>query len=193
MELKEIIAQNIIELRKQNKLTQAELAEKLNYTDKAISKWERGESIPEISTLVKIAGIFGCTVDILLTENATKDIKKYAIPRNVIINRRIIAAACSLVVWIIAIIAFLYSYLYLNQNRIIFEIFFWALPINFLVLWILFKNWNKRKLTPYMLSGLLWSFLVAVYVTTYQYETWLIFIIGLPIQALIILLSCLKK
>ena len=108
MELKDIIAQNIIELRKQNKLTQAELAEKLNYTDKAISKWERGESIPEISTLKRIAEIFNCTVDVLLTENATKELKKYALPRNIIINQRIIAAAASMVVWCIATIAFLY-------------------------------------------------------------------------------------
>lgn len=191
MELKDIIAQNIIELRKQNKLTQAELAEKLNYTDKAISKWERGESIPEISTLKRIAEIFNCTVDVLLTENATKELKKYALPRNIIINQRIIAAAASMVVWCIATIAFLYLYFY--QDNIEFRVFGWTVPVNFLVLFVLFKNWNKKKLKPLVLSGFVWSFLVALYWSTFEYDTWLILLVGIPIQVLIILLSCLKK
>ena len=191
MELKDIIAQNIIELRKQNKLTQAELAEKLNYTDKAISKWERGESIPEIATLKRIAELFNCTVDVLLTENSTKDLKKYALPRNIIINRRIISAAVSTVVWCISTIVFLYLYFY--QSKMEFRVFAWTIPLNFLVLWVLFKNWNKKKLIPFVLSGFVWSFLIAIYWSTYEYDTWLILLIGIPIQVLIILLSCLKK
>lgn len=63
MELKNIIAQNITDLRKKEKLTQAEFAERLNYTDKAISKWERGESIPSIDVLKQIADMFNVKVD----------------------------------------------------------------------------------------------------------------------------------
>ena len=55
-DLKVIFAQNLIALRKQMKLTQIELAEKINYSDKAVSKWERGESIPDVSVLLLLSG-----------------------------------------------------------------------------------------------------------------------------------------
>lgn len=64
------------ELRKAHKFTQAELAERLNYSDKAVSKWERAESIPDVMMLQQIASMFGVTVDYLLTsEHVAKDHK----------------------------------------------------------------------------------------------------------------------
>ena len=66
-ELKLISASNIIRLRTQAGLTQAELGEKLNYSDKTISKWERGEAIPDAYVLTQMAEIFGVTVDYLLS------------------------------------------------------------------------------------------------------------------------------
>ena len=67
--LKYQIGANIAAYRKQAGLTQAGLAEKLNYSDKTISKWERGESSPDISVLVDIADLFGVSIDSLFTEN----------------------------------------------------------------------------------------------------------------------------
>lgn len=71
-ELKVTIANNIANLRKLNGITQSDLAQKLNYSDKAVSKWERGESLPDICVLKQIADIFGVTVDYLLDEHAEK-------------------------------------------------------------------------------------------------------------------------
>ena len=65
-ELKLISASNIIKLRTEAGLTQAELGEKLNYSDKTISKWERGEAIPDAYVLTQMAEIFGVSVDYLL-------------------------------------------------------------------------------------------------------------------------------
>ncbi|MBP5780548.1 MAG: helix-turn-helix transcriptional regulator, partial [Clostridia bacterium] len=67
-EYKQIISNNISHLRRSKGMTQAELAEKLNYTDKAISKWERGESIPDAIVLKQIADMFGVSVDYLFTK-----------------------------------------------------------------------------------------------------------------------------
>ena len=64
--IKANIAKNIIELRKKNNWTQAELADKLNYSDKAVSKWERAEAVPDIETLHALAELFGVTVDYFL-------------------------------------------------------------------------------------------------------------------------------
>ena len=65
-DIKSIVAKNIAELRQSNNMTQLELAEKINNSDKAISKWERAESSPDISVLVDIAAVFGVTVDYLI-------------------------------------------------------------------------------------------------------------------------------
>ena len=73
-DVKVIFAQNLISLRKQMKLTQIELAEKINYSDKAVSKWERGESIPDVTVLMTIASLFGVTLDFLVSEHAEPDI-----------------------------------------------------------------------------------------------------------------------
>ena len=74
-ELKETIAKNLVELRTQARLTQLQLAEKLNYSDKAVSKWERGEAIPDIRVLIKLAEIYNITVDDILTDSAAKKVK----------------------------------------------------------------------------------------------------------------------
>ena len=65
-ENKRIVADNITALRTAKKLTQSQLAEMLNYSDKSVSKWERGDSVPDVFVLKKIADIFGVTVDWLL-------------------------------------------------------------------------------------------------------------------------------
>lgn len=67
-DLKPIIAKNITRLRTDNEMTQARLQQKLNYSDKAVSKWERGESVPDIAVLNEIAVLFGVTVDYLISE-----------------------------------------------------------------------------------------------------------------------------
>ena len=71
-DIKLIIANNIAKFRKEAKLTQAELAEKLNYSDKAISKWERGESLPDVIILNQIAQVFGITLDSLVSNKPEK-------------------------------------------------------------------------------------------------------------------------
>ena len=66
-ELKNIVASNLIELRVASGMTQSQLAEKINYSDKSVSKWERAEAIPDVAVLKNIAEVFGVTVDYLIT------------------------------------------------------------------------------------------------------------------------------
>ena len=72
---RDIIAENIASLRRSAKLTQAELAEKLNYSDKAISKWERGDSIPDVLVLYELAELFSVTVDYFLHSHTEEEKK----------------------------------------------------------------------------------------------------------------------
>lgn len=76
------IGKFIAECRKQKNLTQMQLAEKLNITDKAISKWERGLSLPDSSIMLELCGILGITVNDLLSgevitmDNYNKELEK---------------------------------------------------------------------------------------------------------------------
>ena len=76
--IKLIIAKNVTALRTSRAMTQLELAEKLHYSDKAVSKWERGESIPEIGTLIAIADLFEVPLDYLVREQHKKQNKQSA-------------------------------------------------------------------------------------------------------------------
>ena len=106
-DLKEIIAENIVELRKENEMTQAQLAEKLNYSDKAVSKWERGESLPDIAVLKSVADIFEVSVDYLLTsdhesmKHSEKKVSRWKFRR-----RAIITGMSVMLVWLVAIVVF---------------------------------------------------------------------------------------
>ena len=109
-DLKIIFAQNLIMLRKQMKLTQIELAEKINYSDKAVSKWERGESIPDVSVLLALAQLFGVSIDFLVTEHkneeAAKEQTSYAasIKKR---NRMLVAAITFVAILIVETIVFI--------------------------------------------------------------------------------------
>ena len=72
-EFKSIVAKNIVRFRKAYGMTQIELAEKLNYSDKAISKWERGLSFPDISLLIPLADILKVSLYDLLTGGITDE------------------------------------------------------------------------------------------------------------------------
>lgn len=68
------IGKFIAERRKQKNMTQTQLAEKLNITDKAVSKWERGISMPDASIMLELCGILGVSVnDLLSGEIVVKD------------------------------------------------------------------------------------------------------------------------
>ena len=70
--VKKTIAENIVRYRRECNLTQAELAEKIHYSDKSVSKWERADGVPDIFVLVMLAELFGVTVNDLLTEKHRK-------------------------------------------------------------------------------------------------------------------------
>jgi transcriptional regulator with XRE-family HTH domain len=190
-ELKQIIASNIIQLRKQNKLTQAELAQKLNYSDKAISKWERGESIPDVEILKQISDMFGVTVDYLLTENAEQHKGKFTISKENKSNQLTIALLGVCMVWLVATIIYVYAQINLQTN--LWILFVWSVPVSSIVLLIFNNMWSKNKKFEFCLNTIFsWSFLASFYLQFLSYNIWLIFLVGLPIQVVIILWARLK-
>ena len=111
--LKYQIGANIAAYRKQANMTQAGLAQRINYSDKAVSKWERGESVPDVTTLVMLAEQFGVTVNELLVdpdalpedsesnlEKAMTQVSEKALKRKA--NKNVILALSSTLVWFVA-------------------------------------------------------------------------------------------
>ena len=107
---KDVVAQNIFYLRTKNHMTQYELGEKLNYSDKAISKWERGDAIPDVFVLKKIADLFEVTVDYILVPHSEQDQKRDTKPIKKIKN--IIAAIAAIGVQTVALAIFVIVALY---------------------------------------------------------------------------------
>lgn len=191
--MKEIVANNIIQLRKENKLTQAELAQKLNYSDKAISKWERGESIPDIEILKKVADMFGVTIDYLVTENAEMYRGKFKIKGQNKSNQLTIALLGVCMVWLLATVVFVYSTTISEGVINPWVAFVWAVPASALILSIFNYMWGTKRLGLYAHSVFLWTCLAALYIQFLSLNIWLIFLVGIPVQVAFVLWSRIKS
>ena len=188
--VKDILAQNLIKLRTENNLTQTELAEKLNYTDKSISKWEHGETTPPIDVLKDIADLYNVSLDYLVTETPDEFYdKKYNVKENAP-NKLLITLLSTSIVWIIATMLFVYSSIFKIERPWLFFVF--AVPVSMIVLLVFNCIWGRRTLTFIIISILMWSTLACLYLYLLEYNLWSIFIIGAPLQVALVLWSQLK-
>lgn len=192
-ELKKVIGKNIIELRKKMGLTQAELAEKINYSDKAVSKWECGDAVPDIAVLKQLAEFLGVTVDYLLHESHEEQVVPIHESNVTKRNKKIITALSVSLVWLVATLFFVifdYTIPNFNANWLVFV---YAIPVSFIVTLVFNSIWGKKRRNFAIITGLVWSFLACIYLTFLQFNLWLIFMMGIPAQIIIILWSGIKK
>ena len=194
-DIKSILAKNITDLRLAKGMTQLELAEQLHYSDKAVSKWERGESVPEIATLKAIADLFGVTLDHLVTEQSPEEKKEPAPERKRRIqNRSIVTTICAVAVWFVALLAFVVIDMIPAEIDGSWLAFVYAVPCT-LLLWLVFNSvWFNPRTNFIIISCLVWSALATVHVTceTFGLNVWKIYLLGIPAQVVIILWSRIK-
>lgn len=193
-ELKKIIAKNISTLRTEAKMTQADLAQRLNYSDKAVSKWERGESCPDIHILKQIADMFEVTVDFLLSENHDDKTELPKVSKRIIRrNRFVITMLATAMVWLMATIAFVVAGLVTNSFSYVWLSYIIAIPVSCIVLLVFNSIWGKGKLNIVIISVLLWSTLLTLCLCINFEKIWLLFVIGIPAQVMILLTAGFKK
>lgn len=190
-DIKLIIAKNIIDLRKRDGMTQAELAERLNYSDKAVSKWERGESVPDISVLKTIADLFTVKVDDLITVDHTDaTLEAPKLSKRQKRNRKLIMGMCLVLVWLIATFVFVVLQAAMPTQPLLWMAFVYAIPAS-LVVWLVFNSiWFSLKHNFIIVSALIWSILAVVYLSLIfiiQFNVWLLFLIGIPAQIIVVL------
>lgn len=189
-----IIANNIAELRKIHNYTQFELAQKLNYSDKSVSKWERGESVPDIVVLKEIADLFGVSLDYMVQlEHKAKSEPKQSIKQK-LKNHGYITGISIILVWLLATIAFVIADIIVSDTtRFHWLSFLYAVPVSMIVWLIMNSIWFNRRRNFLIISLLMWSVLVAVFISVIPFANiWKIFSLGIFGQIIILLWSRLR-
>lgn len=194
-DIKNNVAKKITELRTLNNMTQLELAEKLNYSDKTISKWERAESSPDIAVLVEIADLFGVTLDYLVrSENVEKAVSEYK-KKEVTFNRRAVSYIAEGGGWIVALFAFIITTLITNHMTFQWLYFVYALPVVLIIKLVFNSIWFNSRHNYLIISALLWAILATIHITFlyFKINVSLIYLLGVAGQFVIVLASRIKK
>lgn len=196
MDIPQIIAKNITALRKNAGMTQAGLAEKIGYSDKSISKWERADGIPDVICLKAIADLFGVTVDYMLEEEHPAAAEEPAEPElpsepepqkpAYTTNHFAVTLVSVAGVWLLAFIVFIILKLCDISFGLSFVI---ACPVTAILLIVFNSLWGSRKLNFWFISLLIWSILFLVCYAAREYNLWLLMCIGFP-ATVVVWLSC---
>ena len=191
-ELKLVVASNLIKLRQKAGMTQAELGEKLNYSDKTVSKWERGESVPDVYVLTRLAEIYGLTVnDLIRDDSAWQDPaekaraeEKASAPT---FSSRVVTMVAIVGIWTMALIMFVTFWLAMDQ--LYWLIFACAVPVSLITLLVLNSVWNRGRHNMLIVMTLVAAIITLVYLFMlyYQLQPWQLFLILVPAELLVFL------
>lgn len=180
VELNKIIAHNLCTLRKKSGLTQLQLAEKINYSDKAVSKWEKGDCLPSIYVLMTVADFYGVTLQEIVSEDNAVEPKK---------GKKDVKTMVSLLswatVWLVATIVFVVLR-YISPVERAWLSFIIAIPASFLVCTIFSVVWKWRLPTAIFSSFFVWTSIMAISLILTSSQIWLVYLIGIPLQFIII-------
>ncbi len=187
-DLKDIIAKNLVELRTKAHFTQLELAEKINYTDKAVSKWERGEAIPDLRVIVKLAEIYNISVDDIVSEHKEKKIR----PKMNTGKKHILIAMLTVgFVWFIATVMFMIFFFIPATDEYAHLAFVFAPFVCAIPLIVFSSKWGNWITNTLACSLLVWSFAAIFYIFVGKFvptfdKMYVVFIVAGVFELLII-------
>lgn len=185
--IKSQIGSNIAACRKAAGMTQVGLAEKLNYSDKAVSKWERGESVPDVLTMMQLSKLFGVSLDALVQTPAASGQIPTPVDRP-LASKRVIQALSTTLVWFVA----LFFFVVISSFGIPYSwvAFFYAVPANAIVLLSLRSAWHRYNWNEVLVSIIVWGSLASIHVSLQVFlhtNVWKLFLLGIPGQIAIFL------
>lgn len=188
-DVKQNICENLIKLRKEKKLTQKDIADKMNYSDKAVSRWEKGDSLPDINILIKLCEFYGVEFEWLIHKHENE------IPKHIKISddniKITIIALIAMCCFALATIIFVFNKIF--YNGIVWQVFAWAVPISLCISFLLSIKWWDKKITLTLLSCTMWTLLACVFLQFLpSVNIWPIFLLGVPLQIVIYLIFKLK-
>ena len=189
MKATEILTANLIKLRKSFHLSQVELAQKINYSDKAISRWEKGEVVPSIDVLEQLAQVYNVKITYFFEEHL--DESDLRLQEKTFNLHLYVMFSLVLVVWTVAVLVF-----FSIKNRLdiyYFESLVWAIPLTFYVVSWCSKNYFNRRFYLLSCSFACWFTLGGIYFQLLKYNFWTVFLFGIPVQIFLVLASLLTK
>lgn len=177
--LRQTIAERIAYYRKRIGLTQLELAERINYSDKSVSKWERGDGVPDIYILVQLAELFGVKVSDLVSA----DVPPPAPCRGAKRKHLLIAILAVGIVWLVASIVFLSLYMLSLTDRP-WLVWLYGIPASAIVLVVFTALWGRKLLQFLAIALLLWGVALCIAITVVFSGIWLVYVIAAVLQVL---------
>ena len=184
-----IIPGNLIKLRKQNGLTQIELSQKINYSDKAISRWEKGEVMPSYEVLELLASLYGVPFTYFFEEHPDENVIKL----NQQTKNLYVAVLLSLILLVSTIAVLLFFTLKSLTGNYFIIIFAWAITLASLIVHFALKYWFKDRFFLLTMSIFYWTLVFTIYFQWLYLNLWQIFFIGIPAQLTIVLVHIVKK
>ena len=186
-------AKNLVMLRKEQGLTQGQLAEALNYSDKTISKWENGDALADVATLNAICQFFNVTMDDLYNGDIERDRKtKALVVKKDKWNKLVITLLAACFVWFVAVFAYVCVKIFADQS--LWILFVYAVPLTVIVLLVFNSIWGNTRRNYLIISFLIWTGLATLHIQYMQFgNVWPIYFLGIPMQAVTILWSQLKN
>ena len=189
--IKEIICENLINLRKVNHFTQIDLAKKVNYSDKTLSRWENGEVLPDFETLDLIASIYNVPIEYFFYEHKEDEISKKQKAKS---GSQIALMFLTIsFVWVLIVVIYVYCKIFRGTDP--WPLFVFGAPLSSLV--VIQTNKHRIKNQAFYIitrSTLMWGLITSIYLFMINNDQnmWPIFFIGVPLQASIAILSFIK-
>ena len=191
-DLKSIVASNLIRLRTEAGMTQAELGAKLNYSDKTISKWERADGLPDAAALKAMGQIFSVPVDYIINSHDQwiRPVTPEEEERACRINRCAVIAVSVLSIITCAVMVFVILWL---CDIVEWRVFVFALPLCLIVLLVLNSVWNRGKFNVVIVFFLVLSIFVTMYLVLLPVNPWQLFLIAVPAELIVIAAFRIRK
>lgn len=164
MDERDIIARNITYYRKKLGLSQLELSQKIQYSNKNISKWENGEAVPNVFTLKQLAKVFGITVDQLITSQEEVCQTEQPKRKRPIFSKILWLLLSNAILLVCACVTiYIFSLLQITSfNKWLFLIY--ILPLSALSVFV-FVACVKKKVDIYSISVFGWLTALSLYLT----------------------------
>ena len=189
-ECRAAVAANLIRLRTAAGLTQSELGDKLNYSDKSVSKWERGDATPDVFVMKQIADIYGVTVDYLLQPHEENEGMPAPAGEDADYSTAIITTVSILGIWTVALLIFVILWL---TGSIVWQIFVYAIPISLITLLVLHSIWRGGRWNQYIIAALVLSVILTVYLSLLPSNPWQLFLLAIPAELVVFLSFRIKR
>ena len=190
--LNEIVAQNLVELRKKSGLTQQQLAENFSYSDKTVSKWELGYAIPSVEVLKSLADYYGVNVDYFLVEHQiSAEVEKKN--KSKVDNHGLVVGLMDAVILLIVTMVFVWSILN-SETEPYWQVFVWGASGCLLLTTVFIRRWWKNDKLSLLICGSLfiWVLITAFYLQFLPQNVWYIYFIGIPMQLIAFILFKMK-